>query len=68
MNTNYDRTYLGLDYGEKRIGVAKSDPTGFIASPLLTIEVKSLDRAAQAIISLVEEWDARIYIGLAGPV
>ena len=64
MNDKYDRTYLGIDYGEKRIGVAKSDPTGLIASPLMTLEVKSLDRAAKAIISLVEEWDARkIVIG-----
>lgn len=62
--TNYDRAYLGIDYGEKRIGVAKSDPTGLIASPLTTLEVKSLAKAAEAIIALVEEWDIRkIIIG-----
>jgi putative Holliday junction resolvase len=62
--TNYDRAYLGIDYGEKRIGVAKSDPTGLIASPLMTIEVKSLDQAAKAIVALIEEWDIRkIVIG-----
>lgn len=64
MNDKYDRTYIGIDYGERRIGIAKSDPTGLIASPLMTIEVKSFDKAAKAIISLVEEWDARkIVIG-----
>ncbi|MDD4737025.1 MAG: Holliday junction resolvase RuvX [Kiritimatiellae bacterium] len=29
---------LGLDYGEKRIGVALSDPTRFLASPHTMIE------------------------------
>lgn len=28
---------LGIDYGQKRIGVAVSDPTGTIASPLSTL-------------------------------
>ena len=28
---------LGIDFGEKRIGLALSDPTGTIASPLSTI-------------------------------
>lgn len=64
MNEKYDRTYIGIDYGERRIGIAKSDATGFIASPLMTLEVKSLDQAAEAIIALVEEWEARkIVIG-----
>lgn len=29
---------LGIDFGEKRIGLALSDPTGTIASPLSTIQ------------------------------
>ncbi len=29
--------YLGLDIGTKRIGVALSDPSGVLASPLLTV-------------------------------
>ena len=28
---------LGIDYGERRIGLALSDPTGLIASPLKTV-------------------------------
>lgn len=32
--------WLGLDYGSRRIGVAVSDPTGTIASPLTTVENK----------------------------
>ncbi len=30
-------TYLGLDFGSKRIGVALSDPSGLLATPLLTV-------------------------------
>jgi putative Holliday junction resolvase len=28
---------LGIDPGDARIGVARSDPTGFLASPLETV-------------------------------
>ena len=30
--------FLGIDYGRKRIGLAVSDPTGTIASPLETLK------------------------------
>ena len=39
--TEYDKTFIGIDYGERRIGLAKSDPTGLIASALTTIEINS---------------------------
>jgi putative Holliday junction resolvase len=40
---------LGLDVGDRRIGVAASDPTGMLATPLTTI-VRESDRvAAQAV-------------------
>lgn len=32
-----DRRILGLDYGERRIGIALSDPTLTLASPLETV-------------------------------
>lgn len=34
---------MALDYGEARIGVALSDPTGMLAQPLETIERKPRD-------------------------
>jgi len=37
-------TILGLDLGERRIGVALSDPTGTVAVPLLTISHTALRR------------------------
>ncbi|MBH31897.1 MAG: Holliday junction resolvase RuvX [Candidatus Marinimicrobia bacterium] len=37
--------FLGIDYGEKRIGVSVSDPTGTIASPFRTLLCSSGDDA-----------------------
>jgi putative Holliday junction resolvase len=46
---------LGLDVGERRIGVARSDPSGLLATPLTTV-VRTSDRAAVAAIrALVQE-------------
>lgn len=33
---------LGLDIGEKRIGVAVSDPTGAVATPLVVLDAKKV--------------------------
>ena len=50
MSTTDNKTYLAIDYGKRRVGLAKSDPSGMIASVLETIEIKSdretLDRLA----------------------
>ncbi|MBM3213894.1 Holliday junction resolvase RuvX [Candidatus Poribacteria bacterium] len=56
---------LGLDVGDKRIGVAKSDALGMLATPLTTIE-RSSDRAAcREIVRIAAEHDAvRIVVGL----
>lgn len=45
MYDTNDNRILGLDYGEKRIGVAVSDPTHFIAQGLPTITYKSTAEA-----------------------
>ena len=34
---------LAIDFGDKRIGFALSDPTGIIAQPLCTVEWKWID-------------------------
>ena len=43
---------LALDYGERRIGVALSDPTGAIAQPLETIDARTgaLERIAELVV------------------
>ena len=57
MEARYDRVFLGIDYGERRIGVAKSDPTGLIASPLVTLEIKSEAEALRALQELVATYE-----------
>jgi putative Holliday junction resolvase len=57
MTAQLDRTFLGIDYGERRIGVAKSDPTGLIASALTTLEVKSDAEALRALQSIITEYE-----------
>lgn len=52
-----DRTYLAIDYGTRRIGLAKSDPTGTIASALETIEIKSMQEAVKKVLEFVKEYE-----------
>ena len=46
---------LALDVGDRRIGVALSDPTGTIASPLTTIHRSNEKRDQQTIAELIVE-------------
>jgi putative Holliday junction resolvase len=56
---------LGLDVGEKRIGVALSDPEGIMAIPLTAIQRESDTADIQAILNLVEQHGVeRIVVGL----
>lgn len=57
---------LGFDYGERRIGVAVSDPSGTIAQALPTLVRRRGKRPPYpAIEELVREWDVeRIVVGL----
>ncbi|MGH7358670.1 MAG: Holliday junction resolvase RuvX, partial [Acidimicrobiia bacterium] len=60
------RRVLGVDLGERRIGLAVSDPTGSVARPLRVLE-RSGPRAAdrRAILSAATEVAAgRIVVGL----
>lgn len=45
---------LGLDVGRKRIGVAASDPTGFLASGVRVIQRASLEKDLEAIRTLAQ--------------
>ena len=56
---------LALDVGEKRIGVALSDPTGLLATPLTTIERKGQDSDIDAALRLATEHEVgEIVVGL----
>lgn len=56
---------LALDVGERRIGVAVSDPTGVVARPLKTLARRSREEDWAAIAALVSEHKVeRIIVGL----
>ena len=56
---------MGLDIGDKRIGVAMSDPVGILASPLTQIQRTGTEVAIEAILELVRQYDVkRILAGL----
>lgn len=56
MAQSLKRTFIAIDYGERRIGLAKSDPMGIIASALITLEVKSSADALKQIAVVIEEY------------
>jgi len=53
---------LGLDVGEKRIGVAVSDPLGITAQGLETIARQSLAIDLGRITELAATWDIRLIV------
>jgi len=56
---------LGLDIGDKRIGVALSDPHGILASPLTIINRIDESRDIGAIIDIIRRQDvAQVIVGL----
>jgi putative Holliday junction resolvase len=56
---------LGLDLGERRVGVAISDPDGRLASPLLQFEPKSREALVATVVRLVDDQEAgRVVVGM----
>jgi len=57
---------LGIDYGERRVGIAISDPTATIAQPLTVLTRRAGKRPpVQAVADIVAEHDvAHIVVGL----
>ncbi|NTW53041.1 MAG: Holliday junction resolvase RuvX [Chlorobiaceae bacterium] len=57
---NYKRT-IGIDFGTKRIGLAKSDPLGMFAQPVGTFDMKGLVESIEKI--RVQDGIAKIIVG-----
>ena len=56
---------LALDHGSARCGVAVSDPTGTLATPLPVVERPDTKKGLAAVAGLVEELGAeRVVVGL----
>lgn len=56
---------LGIDHGDKRVGLALSDEDGVFAQPFDTLDRKGLDALVIRIAEIVEEWGVEeIVVGL----
>lgn len=56
---------LGLDYGEKRIGVARSDELLLMSHPVAVIESKSREEISRRLNGFVEEFSVtKVVVGL----
>jgi putative Holliday junction resolvase len=56
---------MGLDIGDKRIGVALSDPGGIVASPFTIIERTGEEEDSGAIVDIMEQCEVgKIIVGL----
>jgi putative Holliday junction resolvase len=56
---------IGLDIGEKRIGVAVSDPSGRVATPLCVLQARGLAADIAPLRRIVEDYEVkRLVVGL----
>ena len=56
---------LAVDWGERRIGLAVSDPMGIIATPLVTLTMRAGENAVARVAAAAFECEAeRIVVGL----
>jgi putative Holliday junction resolvase len=56
---------LALDIGEKRIGIAVSDPSGTVASPVSVLDAAAVLSGGRDLLRLIEDYEAElIVIGL----
>ena len=56
---------LGLDIGDRRIGVALSDPGGILATPLTILESRNADKNIAAIVALLNQHEvAQVVAGI----
>jgi putative Holliday junction resolvase len=53
---------LALDHGSARCGVAVSDPTGTLATPVGIVERPDTRRGLERVVALVREHDASIVV------
>jgi putative Holliday junction resolvase len=57
--------FLGLDVGDRRIGLALSDPTGLIASPFDRLIREDTNRTLTEVVSIVEKYQVgTIVVGM----
>ena len=55
---NTSQTLLGLDFGDKTIGIAVSDKLYIIASPIKTIKRKGIVKDLNSLLDIINEYNA----------
>ena len=56
---------LGIDYGDVRVGLALSDPTGFLAGGIGNVVIKGMNDAVEKVCEKIKETGAeKIVLGL----
>jgi len=58
---NTSQTLLGLDFGDKSIGIAVSDKSHTIASPIKTIKRKGIFKDLNVLFEIIEEYNVGQY-------
>jgi putative Holliday junction resolvase len=53
---------LGLDIGEKRIGVAVSDPSGTVATPLVVLDSKPVLGDGRPLLRIAEDYEVELVV------
>lgn len=62
---NIAQTLLGLDFGDKTIGIAVSDKSKTIATPIITIKRKGNLKDIEKLLSIIQEYNVGgIILGL----
>lgn len=57
--------HLAFDIGERRIGVAVSDPSGRVATPLVVLDARELARDASPLRRLIDDYEPEsLVVGL----
>ena len=59
IKMNHSKRTLGIDLGDKRTGVAISDPTRTLAGGLEVVESTGLKDCAKKVIDIVEKYEVR---------
>lgn len=53
---------MALDIGEKRIGIAISDPQERVASPLVVLDAVQVERGEKPFTRLLEDWEPELFL------
>ena len=53
---------LALDIGEKRVGVAVSDPAGAVASPVAVLPAAEVEGMAAPFRRVIEDWEPELLV------